>query len=581
MPANHLIRRDRLELLFQGRPDHEIVADLWQSERSRRLLLLNSVIDALDDRPGALGPLPPVGDAVAALETAEAIDPDAFRQVLLLPSVGSWTAYMLRRLHGFAPSDAPLWIDAGVLFALAVVAAQRSGIDLSVPVPLRDGRVMLPGLGMACFPGAGRWAVAEASVAGGRITLRHGDREVEADGSTAGWWPLRRIRCGSGPVLSVALDDLDPFRELAEPVAPERLTDDETAAWTRLLDGAWLVLCRRHRNTAEAMAAGLTSVNPLPPDDDASGRSASTGEAFGALLVSRPADPVTLAVALVHEFAHIQLGGLLHLIDLESDSDQATLYAPWRDDPRPLPGLVQGIYAFTAIAGFWHGERAADTELDREVAAFEYAFTRGQAVQAIGTAARSGRLTDAGVQLLDGLRRRIGSWESHPFAAARLALEAHRAGWRIRHLRPDPEAVRALAEAWSGGHDAVRTRSGDVVKGDASLWSRHRLALIRRAVVARARGRRLEPGPGTDPAEMALVLGDREAARTGFRARIAADPADLDAWTGLALVTDGPARVALTGDPALVRAVHLELGGSGDPAALAEWISAAGAASSP
>jgi HEXXH motif-containing protein len=569
VPVNHSISRAVLEEVYRGQANRRSIETLWQSERSRRLLLLNSVIDGLLARPAVSGPLGPVDDALAVLEAAEAADPDGFRQVLLHPSVGSWAAYALRRLLGFTSAESPLWADVGLIHAVALVAAHRTGLDWHTLVPLRDGRVMFPGFGMASFEDTGRWEVAEAATAGGLITVRHSSGTVSAETGAVGWWSLRRIRCGREPELSLVLDDIDPFRELADPAEPDRLPDSDVAAWSGLLEQAWQVLCRRHAPTADAMVAGLVSLNPLPPDDELDGRSASTGEAFGALLVARPADPLTLAVSLVHEFAHIQLGGLLHLIDLTVDSDEATFYVPWRDDPRPLSGLLQGIYAFTAIAAFWHDELAGASGPEAAVAAFEYAFTRGQVSQVADAVAGSDRLTTAGAELVESLRRRIGAWSSRPVPAADLALDAHRAGWCLRHLRPDPVAVDAFATSWRSGGGAVVPPRFDVVAGDAGWWSRSRLTLIRRWAVAQARG---EPDvQGATGADAALVRGDLAAGREGYLKRISASADDLDAWSGLALTVSGPARTALTEYPSLVRAVHLRLGGTPHPVALARW----------
>ena len=69
--------------------------------------------------------------------------------------------------------------------------------------------------------------------------------------------------------------------------------------------------------------------------------------------------PVELAVTLVHEFQHIKLGGLLHLAPLHDREPTRRLYAPWRDDPRPLGGLLQGVYAFTGVTDFWRAVRGS------------------------------------------------------------------------------------------------------------------------------------------------------------------------------------------------------------------------------
>jgi hypothetical protein len=35
-------------------------------------------------------------------------------------------------------------------------------------------------------------------------------------------------------------------------------------------------------------------------------------------------------------------------------------YVPWRDDPRPISGLLQGAYAYLGVTGFWRTRRQPD-----------------------------------------------------------------------------------------------------------------------------------------------------------------------------------------------------------------------------
>ena len=59
-----------------------------------------------------------------------------------------------------------------------------------------------------------------------------------------------------------------------------------------------------------------------------------------------------LASVLVHECQHAKLNAVLDLIPL-SRPDQARYYAPWREDPRPLGGLLHGAYAYLGVSDFW------------------------------------------------------------------------------------------------------------------------------------------------------------------------------------------------------------------------------------
>jgi HEXXH motif-containing protein len=581
--SNHRLKESHFDLLCRGYGSAELTQELWRTEFSRRLLLVNSVVDLATGHPELLGPLPSASAVVDLLKEVDDTDRQLFRDVLLDPHVGNWAAYTMRRSLGLVQADVPFWVDLGMLHAVAFVAAARQGREWATIIPARTGRVMLPGLGMAVFSDDEPGGLVQAETRGGAVTLRCRGRELRL--SAAGrepsgdalWWELRRLRADADPPLTVTLDDVNPYRELSEPVEPRRLSEADARRWAALLADAWEILCTGHRASADAIAGGLVTVVPLPDDDGAETRSASTGEAFGGVLVSEPSDSLSLAVALIHEFAHIQLGGLLHLLPVTTGgAEDEVLYAPWRDDPRPLPGLVQGIYAFVNISAFW---RRRARQAPDPVADFEHLFSALQVEQALATVAGSGDLTPFGDQLVTGLAERVAGWRgddiSGPAAdAARSVATAHRSGWRVRHLCPAPEAVDRLVTAWSRGEGAPELDPGYRVAPGERRWSQGRLALARRWVrrgdsTVTDRLREL----GVDEADAALISGDRPAASAAFAERLGRDAGDLDAWSGLAAALEGDAGRILGEHPALVRAVLAAVRDpAADPLTLAEWL---------
>jgi HEXXH motif-containing protein len=604
-PARHVIPADWLDTLFAGGGSPEITRLFWRTERSRRLLLISALLDEAKHRPDLLGPLPPADSAWDALAAAQAA-PAGIDPLLLHPQVGSWAAYALRRQRGGAASGLPLWVDFGGVQTLALVAAARAGLSWQTSVPLRSGHVMLPTLGMARFADAGPAGVAQAETSAGRIRLRCGGQDVEVPTDPGvdapHWWGLRRIWVGDDLVLSAWLDDLDPFRDLADPVPPARLDAAGFARWSSLLTDAWAVLCRDHRPDAEALAGGVVSLVPLSPEEGWGTRSASNGEAFGSVMMSPPPDPVTLAVSLVHEFQHIKLGALMHLLQLTEDDGDRLYYAPWRDDPRPLGGLLQGVYAFLGIAGFWRRALRTVSGPDAAVAAFEYAYARAQTDEALRIIRPVGALTPDGRDLVTGLTARMAPWLAEPLpaditATSQLTADSHRTAWRLRHLHPEPDEIAGLAREWlavappsGAGRVPPRLRP----HGQAQ-WPQRIPALARARVVALARGERDDRGAVADPsatalalADAALAAGDAGTARDRYLTCIARgagdreEPDNLEAWTGLAVAVagEGPelAARALLARPDLVRAVHAEVAATAaapDPVALAAWIGAA------
>lgn len=240
-------------------------------------------------------------------------------------------------------------------------------------------------------------------------------------------WPRVRTEC-DGRVLDVRLADRGPFRDAHGHTLAPPLTGPERERWARTLDGAWRILVRRHPWHAEAVAACLTTLVPLEPGPDGGGVSSAARRAYGSVAASLPEDPVLLALCLVHEFLHVQLGALLDLVPLHGPPTAARHHAPWRPDPRPAGALLQGTYAHLGVTDFWRAELAAGTGGPR--ARREYDTWHGHTDAAAGTLLDSGELLPAGEEFVTELRRAV--------------------------RRPDPGAA-AGARAGSG---APRTRAG-------------------------------------------------------------------------------------------------------------------------
>ncbi|MFH8276743.1 hypothetical protein ACH4C5_14525, partial [Streptomyces sp. NPDC018322] len=136
--------------LAAGGGSTEAVAFLERGERARRLLLLRTLLDRLAPLPT---PLTPVAEAWEVFKLAAGRAPEAVDGLLLAPTTGGWIAHMLRRVHGTATGP-PLWAEAGRLNVLSVTAALHAGAETELTVPLADGGLHLPGLGLLRLPDA-------------------------------------------------------------------------------------------------------------------------------------------------------------------------------------------------------------------------------------------------------------------------------------------------------------------------------------------------------------------------------------------------------------------------------------------
>ncbi|MFC7896837.1 aKG-HExxH-type peptide beta-hydroxylase [Streptomyces sp. NPDC057381] len=569
--------------LAAGGGSTEAVAFLERGERARRLLLLRTLLDRLAPLPT---PLTPVAEAWEVFKAAAERAPEAVDGLLLAPTTGGWIAHMLRRVHGTATGP-PLWAEAGRLNVLAVTAALHAGAETELTVPLADGGLHLPGLGLLRLPGAPPGpTVARATTRTGELTLTEpldsaprpsvtchpktapaknpppqprGDHPpapppaapADADGTararpakpsaptsgpqdaslprptapaatgegaptaTAPWLPLRTLThpTPAGPV-AIPLEDLDPYRDLDDPVPPARLDAEEAAEWQRVFDDAVAILA------ASGTAQGPGRLDPAliravvpygrtaatPPAAPTVAVSASSGDSFGAMLISRPGSALALAETLVHEFQHSKLAALLHLFPLLDDDREECYYAPWRADPRHLTGLLHGAYAFTGVAGFWRDRLAEPAHA--EAAAYHFALRRLQSRLVVRTLLTSARLTAPGRRLVTGLARTLDDWLREPLdpaalSRARTAAALHRTQWRLRNVAaPD------------GPDSTLRFRA------DRGFWPdvRTHAFAVRPAV------------PRT--ADEHLAAGDPATALDGYAKDLAHDPADPHALSG-------------------------------------------------
>jgi HEXXH motif-containing protein len=571
-----------------------LVRHLRATERSRRLLLLRGIIDQAAKSPEVSAPLPSPEWAWELLARIQQQAPAAVETILAHPYTGSWAGYTTRLCRQDVTGVCPFWVHLGHVHCLAAAAAVRAGADFEAELPIWQGTVSLPTLGMVRLRTGEPFGVARVSAGSDGIVVRNRHIEVrlpdDLSAETAGWQPIRRITSWHGDRrLSVRLDDLDPYRGLYEPIPPKRLTALEVESWRTVVDNAWHLLATHVPDVAEALPAGLESLVPAPavafrlP-------SASTGEAFGSAIVAYSSDPEQLAAALVHEFQHIRLGGVQHLATLHTDDPRERLYAPWREDPRPIGGVLHGIYAFFGVTAFWRALAAA--EPDNALASFELALWRSGTWRTLRAVHRDKSLTDVGRRFLDGIATELGPWQEEPVAAgpegwAVTSALDHYATWRLRHLRPDAGTVSALTEAWTRGDswpklgELPEPRTPTPVPDGG--WTDARTDLIRLRLGRDGSTALAEHGPqvpGATDADLALVSGATDSAVDGYRHLLVADP-DLPTaivGLGLALATrgTGPAARALLHRPELVRAVHrvlrVEAGTPPTVEAVAGWI---------
>jgi uncharacterized protein len=441
---NHAISGSVLDQLAAGLGGAEAIGQLTQAQRSMRRALLTAVYEA---GTGASAVPAAVKDrmrtAWQVLAIADGDRRGVLDSVLGHPHLRGWGDRCLDRLRSSGRPDgcaadgygaAGLVADLDHLGAVAAAVAIRGRATAQVTVPVIDGAVHLPGLGRLSIgsakgvaPGTGverAFLETDADWLGVRVgdeALRlprarlvahepcqaehcapDGARAKTVGGPSAAWEPVRVL---TAPGIRVGFEDTDPHRGGHGPAAP-RLTDEEFARWQRDFSLAWQQIQSNHPAYGPALAAGLTVLTPMPAGAAARVVGPAARHAFGAIETALTAAPTTLALALIREFQHAKLAGVLELLDLVGPADAGPNRAPTRAGSGPLYRLLHSAYASLAVTEFWRA-RAELGESDHAEARQQYERWRAHTVDAIDTLTGSNSLTSLGARFVDGMRAAI------------------------------------------------------------------------------------------------------------------------------------------------------------------------------
>ena len=382
----HVLPDGGFERLAAGPGDVGTMAALAESSWSITLALVATVGSGADDDGGDLRRAAAEGWHLLAQLDDE--HPRAVREVLTYPYVRAWAARCLD-----PPGDADTDLDRAHLAGLAAAAALRAGVEAELRLPVRDGYVHLPGAGaLAAGPTAGDTAAVRISAAG--VALRDGPGD---------WQPVRRFTAEG---LSVTVDDIDPFRDCQAWVPAGRLSDRDWQAWQEALGAVSRQLAAELPAYASVIAAGLRSVVPMPAAAGRS-RSGTAKHAFAAVALALPDRSDMLGELLVHEMQHVKLTALCDLMDLFDPDDPAGYHVPWRPDPRPLDGVLNGTYAYLAVGELW---RARSRESGGSRAHSRFLECRSWVEHGIEILLNRGALTADGARFVRGMESTVEAW---------------------------------------------------------------------------------------------------------------------------------------------------------------------------
>ena len=431
----HAMPRRVLAAIAAGGGGAEAIRHLREAERSRTRLLVHHLVEraAVVRHPHAAATRRAL-DLLAEVEDTHA---DAVAALLSYPPVAAWAVHTVRTLYGPRPAEA----NPGFLAAVTAVALVRAGVDAVLDLPAHpDGNrhVALPTLGWfdvaagttlrvrtdgeaaraVPMPGGGPplWSAAR------HISAVHGTRRLTAYLDVAVWHHALGTRfCAERGVLD---------------------TDADAALWQDRLAAAWELLAEHHEEAAQEIAEALGVLAPLAAPSHGTASSSLAG-AFGAVAMSVPQGSRDMALALAHEIQHSKFAALARLYPLISGEPPDRYYAPWRPDPRPLTALLDGAYAFVAVARFWRTQRLVDTDPPaRQHAETNFWRWTHAAHDVARTVLPHPALTAMGAFLSQRMLDVLSGWLREPVsheavASARALAEAHLAQWRRAHAATD------------------------------------------------------------------------------------------------------------------------------------------------
>jgi HEXXH motif-containing protein len=542
----HRIPARVLDEVFSGPVGAAAVGTLRAGQHSRRLLLLKELHEHVPDA------------AWDVLVAAERQAPDVVRDVLAYPSVGAWLVRAVRKVRGVVEDDVPVRVDLGYVGAIAAAAAFRAGVPAVVDVPVLHGRV--------CLPTVGQFTVTGDDVV--RVRVAESAAHLES-GEPVDLCPLRvHDSTAAGHLVRWTVDDIDPYRTSGAPEPPRRLDEAGYAHWCGQLDEAWANLVAEHPDhVPETVAIGPVVV-PIPPDGSLI--AVSSASAVGAICLTPPASTAVLAETIVHELQHSKLNALFDLVALQEPGANPLCYAPWRRDPRPLSGLLHGIYAFTGVAEYWRRQALTRPEPN---AVFMAAHVREQVLAALRELGPAPELTGLGARFLEIAAGRLAACGDVPvpddvLAAVALLSAENRLAWRLRHRAAADERITALAGRWLAGEQAPGEVTGSETRPGHRPDTRSGLpALVTMRVVEPAR---FAAAPA-EPGERELAQGNHAAAATAFADRLRANADDDTAWVGLLLATRAHHVPPEVVPPAYHRIAAVS-GTPPDPVALVDWF---------
>ena len=238
-------------------------------------------------------------------------------------------------------------------------------------------------------------------------------------------------------LLAPNLSLLDPLSALAcvpesSDVMPFRAMLGEALAWIASVDP----------DLSGQMERTIQWYVPIQTNDPSVHRSFTVDGLTGVTFLSESISYTLLAEAMVHEFYHT----VLHIVGetenlFGSVDSNEKFYSPWRDDPRPLSGLLHAVYVFSGVVDFY--ARALDhTRKPEPIDLVEQRLVKLHQQLRLGLAQiPRDRLPEATRRIVGAIEDRLKAHAPvSPNSAITELLESHLRNWSERN--PDLSLAR-------------------------------------------------------------------------------------------------------------------------------------------
>jgi HEXXH motif-containing protein len=279
----------------------------------------------------------------------------------------------------------------------------REGASVTLATPETD--VVLPVLGIHLRDAEGGVTLVKENPETLLIRSSGGERQVTLQSSDK---PLNGICLNIACTQEVRLlltDSPSLFEDeyrgnLAPNIPnPERLAE--------MISAALKVIALADQPLHERTAKFVKWYVPMAPASLQSHTSFAAKNLVGAIFLSEACSDLVLAEVILHEFHHNELFAYAETVDLVDHVPSEKYYSPWREDARPLYGLLHGLYVFTGVADFY---RALESQSDFKHFAEEFRGRRYELLCQLAVGFQQvpeARLKPAGADLIRSIGNRV------------------------------------------------------------------------------------------------------------------------------------------------------------------------------